>query len=218
MSLTGVSDGSTISVVVTVHPVDAATVGELDRREAQRLATREKLLEISVAEFQGQGVAHVDISTIVERAGVSRGTFYFHFSSKDDVLAELRLREERRIAEEVFPRIRDGERLETVLRAVVSGILDAEERLGANLGREICAVQFRSSMVESDSPSNHPVAEVVLAAVAGSSKVARRSADVAVIFLIGIFALLSTHSGRSEERDRLIDTLVALTVKGLSPR
>ena len=203
--------------------MDAPTVGVPDRREAQRLATRERLFEISVTEFQSKGFAHADISTIAERAGVSRGTFYFHFPTKDDVLAELRLREERRIVDEVSPRVTVGAPLDAILRAVVAGVLDSEERLGSNLVRDICAVQFRPGVVDSDRPSDHPVAELVMAAVVQASKPPRRrraaqdSADLAVIFLVAMFALLSTHNGRSDERDRLLDALITLTAKGVSP-
>ncbi len=211
-----------ISVVfVGADLVVGVRAGMANRREAQRLATRERLVEISVAEFQRTGFAQADIATIVERAGVSRGTFYFHFPTKDDVLAELRLREERRIVGEVSPHLLAGSPLDTVLRAVVTGVVGAEARLGADLVRDICAVQFRLSALAADSPGAHPLAEFVLAAVAASAKPARRpaaardSTDLAVIFLVGLFGLLSTHSGRSEDRDRLIDMLITLTVKGV---
>lgn len=197
-----------------------ATLG--GRREAQRLATRERLLEVSVAEFQRRGFASTDVSTIVERAGVSRGTFYFHFPTKEDVLCELRLREERRIVGEVAPLVESGESLGSVLGAVVAGVLDADERLGVGLVREMCAVQFRPEVVDTDSVSDHPVAELVLAAVTRSARrsrseaVARKSADLAVIFLVGMFGLLSTSSQQSGDRVRLLDALVDLTVKGVS--
>lgn len=193
----------------------------LDRREAQRLATREKLLAVSVSEFRRVGFADADIATIVARAGVSRGSFYFHFPSKDDVLAEVRVREELRIAGEVAPRVTAGASLDTILIAVVEGILAAEKRLGPDLLREICAVQFRPGVVETDSPSAHPVAELVLTAVAEarptrSAAVAQELSDLAVVFLVGMFGLLATQNGLSEDRERLIECLIALTVKGVT--
>lgn len=192
------------------------------RREAQRLATRERLLEVCVDEFKRTGFARTEIAAIVEQAQVSRGSFYFHFPTKDDVLAELRLREERRIYTEVSPRLANGEPLEAVLNAIVAGILNAEDRLGSDLVREICAVQFRRSVGDTDSVSNHPVGELALAALASSSATqstgttSQELADLAAIFLLGMFALLSTHSGPSEDRDRLIAALVRLAVNGVS--
>jgi AcrR family transcriptional regulator len=207
-----------------VHPATAVAGigGRGDRREAQRLATREKLLEVSVAEFKRHGFAQTEIATIAEHAGVSRGTFYFHFPTKDNVLAELQMREERRIVRDVSPLLVSGEPLDSVLRAVVAGVLNAEGRLGADVVREMCAVQFRSSVIVSDAVSHHPVAELVLAAVLRSERPARSedvdqaSADLAVIFLVGMFGLLSTSTGPSKDRDRLIEALVSLTIKGVS--
>jgi len=207
---------------VSIEAESAAAPRTPDRREVQRLATREKVLEISVDEFRRKGFARTDIAAIVERAGVSRGTFYFHFPTKDEVLAELRLREERRIVTDVAPLVSNGEPLEVVLRAVVDGIVVAEDRLGAGLVREMCAVQFRPGVVSSDSVADHPVAELVVAAVAQASAApamadsGQGSADLAVIFLTGLFGVLSTHDGPSEQRDRLIDVLIALTLKGVS--
>lgn len=197
------------------------TEAPVDRREAQRLATREKLLAVSVDEFRRVGFAQTDVASIVEVAGVARGSFYFHFPTKDDVLAELRMREELRIAAEVTPDLTSGEPLGKILGAVVDGILEAEDRLGPDLVRDICAVQFRPAVVEADSPAAHPVAELVLEAFGAarptrSAAVARQVSDLAVIFLVGMFGLLATHNGPSDDRERLIDNLIALAVKGVS--
>jgi TetR/AcrR family transcriptional regulator, repressor for uid operon len=192
-----------------------------DRREAQRLATREKLLEISVTEFQRSGFAHTDVATIAERAGVSRGTFYFHFPTKDNVLTELRMREEQRIVQDVAPQLARTASLEEVLRAVVAGVVAAESRLGADLVRDICAVQFRPSVIGSDTLVDHPVAQFVVDVLSrppgspGFQTDVPERTDLAVIFLVGMFGLLSTRSGPSQERDRLLDSLVTLTVRGV---
>lgn len=190
-----------------------------DRREAQRLATREKLLTVSVEEFQRTGFSETDVARIAQRAGVSRGTFYFHFPAKEDVLAEITLREELRIAEEVAPRLRAGEALGEILRAVVAGILNAEGRLGPDLVRDMCALQLGPTVPEADNIAGHPLAELVLRAVVTvrptrSPTVAQGLSDLAIIFLVGMFGLLATQSGRSGDRNRMIDRLITLTVKG----
>lgn len=173
-----------------------------------------------MAEFQRSGFPDTDIASIAERAGVARGTFYFHFPAKDDVLTELRMREERRIVHEVAPLLENGSSLADVLRAVVTGVVAAEARLGPDLVREICAVQFRPSVVRTDTPSRHPLAQLVVDAFSrppGSTRSAKpqQRGELAVIFLVGLFGLLATSSGPSEDRNALIDALVTLTVKGV---
>ena len=199
---------------------EALTLARRDHREAQRIETRERLLEVSVAEFQRNGFGNTDIASIAERAGVSRGTFYFHFPTKDEVLAELRMREELRIVQEVAPRLEKAPSLAEVLRAVVAGVLATEAQLGTELVREICAVQFRPGTVRTDTPDQHPLAQFVLDVFArppGSAPPVKpqQRADQAVLFLIGLFGLLATQRGPSKERDHLIDALVTLTVKGV---
>lgn len=193
-------------------------------RTAQRLATREKLLQVSLDEFRRSGFVQADVAAIVERAGVARGTFYFHFPTKDDVLTELRLREERTIVDAVGALVEKRKPLERTLRAIVAAIAKAEDRLGIDLVREMCAAQFRPGVVQTDTVSDHPVAELVVAAVQQASAAAagapdpKRAADLAVIFLTGLFGVLSTHDGPSPERERLIDVLIDLTSKGVSTR
>src|SRR5689334_23369875 len=55
-------------------------------REQQRLRTRKRILREALAVFRRDGVAAARIDDITRAAGVSRGTFYFHFPTKDDVL------------------------------------------------------------------------------------------------------------------------------------
>ena len=43
-------------------------------------------------------MAAADVSVITREAGVARGTFYFHFPTKEHVLAELERHEEARLA------------------------------------------------------------------------------------------------------------------------
>ena len=68
-------------------------------REAQRLETRARVFDAAVAEIGRSGLAGADVSTIARAAGVVRGTFYFHFPTKEHVLVELERTEEVKIVE-----------------------------------------------------------------------------------------------------------------------
>jgi len=95
----------------------------LTARKRQRLETRRRVYEAALEVFRKDGVQEARIEDIVKLAGVANGTFYFHFSTKDDVLAEL-LREsivEVVAAIEALPEITPLEQvLETVCRAMAS--------------------------------------------------------------------------------------------------
>jgi AcrR family transcriptional regulator len=58
-------------------------------RDRQREETHRRLYECSLAIFRRDGYTDAKIDDIAKMAGVSRGTFYFHFPTKDDVLLEL---------------------------------------------------------------------------------------------------------------------------------
>lgn len=56
-------------------------------REQQREATRRRLFEAALEVFRRDGLENARIEDVVARVGVSRGSFYFHFPAKEDVLA-----------------------------------------------------------------------------------------------------------------------------------
>jgi AcrR family transcriptional regulator len=60
----------------------------IDRFE-QRKATRGKLVEAALKLFSTSGYEHATVDDISNAAGYSKGAYYFHFSTKDDVLLEL---------------------------------------------------------------------------------------------------------------------------------
>lgn len=66
-------------------------------RETQRLQTRARVFDAAVAEIGRSGLAGADVAAIAAAAGVARGTFYFHFPTKEHVLVELERAEELKI-------------------------------------------------------------------------------------------------------------------------
>ena len=68
------------------------TLPPMSTRQLQAQRTRRKLYECALDVFRREGVATCRIDDIAKMAGVSRGTFYFHFPTKEHVLLE-RMRE-----------------------------------------------------------------------------------------------------------------------------
>ncbi|HEY3446070.1 MAG TPA: helix-turn-helix domain-containing protein [Myxococcales bacterium] len=54
-----------------------------------RPGAHEEILEAARAEFARAGLDRARVEDIARRAGVSKGAFYLHFSSKDDALKEI---------------------------------------------------------------------------------------------------------------------------------
>ncbi len=60
----------------------------IDRFE-QRKLTRAKLVDAALKLFSTSGYEHATVDDISREAGYSKGAYYFHFSTKDDILTEL---------------------------------------------------------------------------------------------------------------------------------
>lgn len=62
---------------------------EFADRFEQRKATRAKLVDAALKLFATSGYEHATVDDISQEAGYSKGAYYFHFSTKDDILLEL---------------------------------------------------------------------------------------------------------------------------------
>lgn len=98
-------------------------------------ATHERIVEAAARLFREHGVAAVGLATIMARAGLTIGTFYTHFKSKEALLREALVRsldarhEETRLALE-------GADLELLVRAYLS----PEHRDAAGTGCPVAAL------------------------------------------------------------------------------
>lgn len=197
-------------------PPVAAAVGT---REARRLETRARLFDAAVAEIGRAGLSGADVSAIARAVGVARGTFYFHFPTKEHVLAELQHSEEARIVAELEKRSPPPS-LESALSDVVAEVLVAERRLGDLIFREMLGLAFSSTRPAEAQLDEHPLADYVLAVLTrvqheGALPASTQPRDMTVIFLNGMFALLTTLAATAGTRRKLLDQYVKTMVTGM---
>lgn len=50
------------------------------------IARRAEILEAAGELFQAQGYAHTTVDAIIQKVGVAKGTFYYYFKSKEEIL------------------------------------------------------------------------------------------------------------------------------------
>lgn len=94
------------------------------RREAQRLATREKLMSSALHAFARDGLDGASIDQIAAEAGYTKGAFYANFESKDDLcLTLLRERFAQRLAQ-LRALLADGSDVESQARAAGESFAD----------------------------------------------------------------------------------------------
>lgn len=201
-----------------------STQEKVTARDAQRVATRERLFAAATTEFKRAGVGPADVGAIVATAGVAHGTFFFHFPTKEHVLAELGQREEVRLATELDRYLSAPRDLRSTLLEVVRLAASLERRLGPILFKDLIALYFSPTRVELRLWPEHPfiarvVTEFHLARDRGEiyDDPEVDPANAAIFFFMGFFALLVTYE-RSAARNALLEQSIAVLLRGLEPR
>lgn len=193
-------------------------------RQAQRLETRQRVYDAAIAEFKRSGVADADIGAIISTAGVARGTFYFHFPTKEHVLEEIERDLVTRLAGDLERFVAAAPDVWATLSEVVRLVLAAESRFGTRLFRDVLALHFSQTRPPGfGKPTDHPLVALVAQQIARAQRegVARAEADPensALFFLMGFYALLVTNHDPKPARGRVLDEFVANTRHGLGAR
>ncbi|MCO6186009.1 TetR/AcrR family transcriptional regulator [Rhizobium sp. L1K21] len=62
---------------------------ETGKRSAQRTHRRREILNLAFDEFVARGYAGAQLESVAAKAGITRGTIYFHFKSKENLFEEV---------------------------------------------------------------------------------------------------------------------------------
>ncbi len=104
------------------------SIAEPTTQSRRREETRGRLLKAALNVFSKHGYERATIDEIVHEAGFSKGAFYVHFESKEDLfwtMFEERIgRQQQAFRDAVIP----GVSAEEVLRRVLNGVFDLERQ------------------------------------------------------------------------------------------
>jgi len=205
--------------------MESLAAERLTGRDVKRLETRERVFQAAVAEFKRSGLAGADIGAVVKAAGVAWGTFYFHFPTKEHVLAELERREDARIAAELARFLAGPHEVADMLAEVVRLVLTVEQHLQRVLFREMLALQFSPSRPEAQPAPSEWSAYPVIVLMVEEIERARDGGEVnretdpyraVLFFLLGLYALLITsYDQPPDSRASLVGDFVAMAVRDL---
>jgi TetR/AcrR family transcriptional regulator, repressor for uid operon len=203
-------------------------------RDAQRQLTRQRVYAAALAEFKRSGMAAADVGDIAAAAGVARGTFYFHFPTKEHVLAELERHEEARLVGQLSRFLAELEKrpgpgfLPAALGEVVRLLTAMERRVGKTLFREMLGLHFSSRRPDvlpgADKWTEYPVMTVVVEVVERAGERGEVHPDAgalptAQLFMVGLYAMLiASHEYPKAARAEILDNFMATVLRGVAPR
>ncbi len=121
------------------------------RQAARREATRDQMFAAATALFAARGFEATTVDDIVREADVAKGTFYYHFTSKEDlvvVMARLRLGE---LIQAMEARLAAGDRPVDALRGLLADSVAAAES-----DRALTAIFLQQSFREPPELRNGP--------------------------------------------------------------
>lgn len=198
---------------------------EKSQRQKQRNETRERIFEAAVAEFERVGFADAQIPRIAQAAGVVRGTFYFHFPSKEQVLVELAERDHIRIAAEMHDMRGTTASIFDVLSRLIDAIIHVEgPNRNPSLLRDLLTILLRAPIEEAEGENSkpQPVLEELSYHVAEAMRRGelRRGVEptrLAATILTSIFGVIVARRGAGPDDRPELELLVDLLLNGMRP-
>jgi len=175
----------------------------LAQRPTRGDATRRRIVDAAISEFKAAGVDGASISKIAREAGVSRPSFYFHFSSKEQLLLEL----QRRLEQPIALLIADCDSLGATLDVFVRGLMKARHSVGSRqLFADMLLIYSKNSreLPLDDQPLMFALAEKFTAASqSGELRRGLEPAQATLLYLTSIYGYLIGQSNRVTERECL---------------
>lgn len=193
------------------------------KRDLQRLETRQRVYDAAIVEFKRVGMADADVAVIAEEAGVARGTFYFHFPTKEHVLEEAESSLVHRLAADLDKfTATPGNSFWSAFDETVRLVVAAESRLGSRLFRDVLALHFSITRPPGfGNLGSHPLVARLSQQIrdAQSDGEVHEEADPtesALFFLLGLYSLLVTVHQPKAVRARILAGFVKSTQRGLA--
>src|SRR5215831_8407184 len=119
-------------------------------RERQREDTRQRIYDAAMEIFRRDGFENARVDDVAKAAGVSHGTFYFHFATKDEVLIQCLRASEMRVTASIDA-LPPGAAIMTILDAASAAIAkewEGDPKLFPDLAAVAMRYLFRGHMAE----------------------------------------------------------------------
>lgn len=113
--------------------------------------SRERLVEVAAALFYEHGIHRTSVDTVVEEAGLSKPTFYNHFRSKSELIAEVIELRSRNWHEAIDSRVAAARAPRTKITALLDFL---EEFIGGSGDRPFRGCAIVNATIEIPNPTD----------------------------------------------------------------
>ncbi len=187
--------------------------------------TRQLLLDSALALFGDQGFHGTSVQEIVERAQVTKGAFYHHFESKEDVLSLIHdqfLEVQQEAIDRILGEVESPvEQLREVIRESVLSVTRYRQHVAVFFQERRYLTGDRARDVKRKRDRlDHAMDEIVLAGIEQGLFDPRITARVAVFGIVGMSAWVHQwyRADGSMSADQVADDLANLALDGLVVR
>jgi AcrR family transcriptional regulator len=186
------------------------------RREKKKAQTRNSIIEAAAKLFSQRGFDQTSIDEICESADVVKGTFYYHFQSKEDLVVELRRDRMKQVEESIYASLAAG-----VSPLVVLEELMVKDAVWTEQNKELALVFLsqtymrRAAMLknreEQTQPEQGSVRRPIFAIVEAAQKAGEMRDDIHAHDLGEMVFSFLVHCKRSwlnkREQNSLVDSM-----------
>lgn len=118
--------------------------------ETRSAETKEKILKSAEVLFKDQGFENTSVDSIVKSAGISKGSFYVHFNSKDEIVAHFINAVINRIdmdLDSIINTVKDDTSVTTTLLKILEKIsFNKADELGYPLNKNAAMIQINKTL------------------------------------------------------------------------
>lgn len=116
-------------------------MANIDDKQIQEMTTKIQIVNRSIALIKEQGFSAVSVSEICKSLGITRGTFYYYFKTKDEIFDNYLLTPEQYIFENILPILEASN-----YRAQFFRIFELFSKRVMEVGPEIIRIVFKRNV------------------------------------------------------------------------
>ncbi|MCX8130586.1 MAG: TetR/AcrR family transcriptional regulator [Clostridia bacterium] len=155
-----------------------------------------EIMDIAEELFNSKGYEQTGVNEIIEKAGVAKGTFYYYFKSKDEILDEIVKRAIDKEIQGLQEIIKDSgsnalEKIKNILASNLKNACENEELLEL-LHKKENALMHQKSIVYSANKYSPIIAEIIKQGVAEGIFHTQYPLEVTQFLMVGISFLFDT--------------------------